>query len=137
MEGNRKLFTRKYIIYMCISLLVLCVFSIIIFLINYYLSTNKSIFVILTDSFSIPLIVFVCIYFLIKLTNYGAFDALSYSVKLIFNSFKKDVKKDVEPSFYDYKENKNKKERTNLSFMLFSCIPFLILTIIFLVLSLV
>ena len=93
-------------------------------------------YVIWTDTVSVPMVMLFLVWCLVKLTGYGAFDAISYSVQLAFLTiFHPNIRKSKLPASYrEYREIKQGKKRNSLSYLLYCCIPYLIATIVMLIL---
>lgn len=100
-------------------------------LINDNLDT-KDILMILTDSISVPSIIFICLAILMFCSNEGAFDMLSYGVLTLFSLFKKNPKDRKYDTYYDYKESRREKKNIYIN-MLLSGIIYLFIGIILLV----
>lgn len=90
---------------------------------------------VLTDAFSISGVLGICFFGLAFVSSKGAFDLLSYSVKLIFlNAFRPKYRKDSFPkTFYDYKVKKDSLDRRAPLMMLFIALAYLAIGIIMLV----
>ena len=75
-------------------------------------------------------------YLLVFVSDEGAFDIITYSVKLVWNvTFHKNVRETNLPRTYaEYRELKRSKPRTNSRFMLFSGLIFFIIGLIFMIL---
>ena len=71
-------------------------------------------------------------YVLVVLSNNGAYDLLTYSIKLVwYNTFHKNVRKSkLAASYPDYREEKRGKKKTNVSFMIVGALPYIIAGII-------
>lgn len=70
----------------------------------------KDTYKIIADALFAPGILFVCFGLLVFSSNQGTFDMLSYGVKWLFNTFKKDMPK--MESFYDYTIAKHEKTKS-------------------------
>ena len=74
-------------------------------------------------------------YLLSLLTNQGVFDALVYSVKLVWvNTFHRNVRETkLAKTFADYREEKNRSRKTSLAFMVVGAAPYLLTGLILMI----
>ena len=75
-------------------------------------------------------------YLLVKFSDEGAYDLLSYSIKLVwYNTFRREIRKThLAPNFHTYREEKRKKKRdTSVSYIFFPGLLFLIIGLILLI----
>ena len=74
---------------------------------------------IFADTFTLPGVMFLMVYLLVKVTDFGAFDALAYSVRLAVTMiFRSNVRKTKLPATYrDYRLKRMEKKRTSASFL--------------------
>ena len=72
---------------------------------------------------------------LVHLSRAGAFDILSYSVKLVwYNTFRRNIRQTALPSSYaEYKELKHGDERESVLFLVIGSLPCLIAGIILII----
>ena len=90
---------------------------------------------ILTDTFTLSGVLYLLIFLLIKVSDYGAFDAIVYSVRLVFGMiFHDNIRKTKLPSTYAEYRNLKRGKRTSCLFLLFAAIPHIIAMIVFLIL---
>ncbi len=89
-----------------------------------------------TDTFTIPGVLYVLSYALVKVSDFGAFDAIVYSVRLVWNVtfFPKKRKEKLGENYADYRRMKGEKERTSASFLLFIGLGYLAVMAVFLIL---
>ena len=82
----------------------------------------------LCDTFLVPSLLAILIYVLNILTKEGAFDAIVYGVKLAFyTTFYSNIRKTKLPATYgEYRELKRGQKRTNLLYIVFSAVPYII-----------
>lgn len=139
-ENRKSRFNKWFFIGLGISLAAEAVVSVAVFLIDYYLNYKDIIATsgvalnnMLSNIFMIPSILCILFYLLVFVSNNGAFDAITYSAKLVFYSiFAKNTRQTKLPATYgDYRAMKMAKERGSTLFLLFAAIPFLIVGIIF------
>lgn len=128
---NKGYYIGLIITFIILGLLSLCVYFYEIYVLN-VTNINKN----LTDSFFIPSIISILFYLLSVVTKNGAFDIIAYSIKLVFYSvFYSNIRKSKLPASYkEYKEIKRGSKRTSTSFLFFSAIPYLSISIIFYIL---
>ncbi len=91
--------------------------------------------IIWTDTMSFPVVMLFLVWCLVKLSGYGAFDAISYSVQLAFLTiFHPNIRKTKLPATYrEYREMKQGKKRTSPSYILWVCLPYAVATIVMLI----
>lgn len=89
-----------------------------------------------TDTFTLPGVLFIMAFFLVKVSDYGAFDALAYSVRLAITViFRPNYRKSKLPATYrDYRLARMQKPRTSASFLLWTGLFFLLVASVFLIL---
>lgn len=130
-ENKENNLIKHFIIKIIIWFIVDCLISLFVFLIEYF-ATERKLYVILTDSFTLSFVLSLCFYLLVLLKNSNAFSPLFYSIKLYFTSiFNKDKEKET---YSEYKDKQGMK--TNSLYLLIPTIPFFILMIVFLCLTL-
>ena len=136
--NNKKINRRHYIIGLAISLVITALLAGLFLLIQYWsgrrLNTQGLLMWInaLTTSGGIMIL----FYFLILLSDGGAFDILAYSIKLFWvNTFHRNVRATKLPATYrEYRELKRKKRRKeSLSFILVGGLPYLIVGLFLLI----
>ena len=88
----------------------------------------SKIFHILTDSFTLPAVLFTGIGALAFVSNEGGFDALSYGLTSFFDLFRKE-KRNKYKTFYDYKVEKAQKT-ISVNFILICGIIFMAIMLI-------
>lgn len=136
-EEKERFFSKAYIIGLVVSTVATIVMGGIIFLARYYGATlgDNRVFVCLTDAFSLSGFLSIMFFLIVWVSNYGAFDAISYSVQLAFLTiFHRNVRQTRLPATYrDYRELKRGKKRANTTFMLFPGLLFLIVGIILII----
>lgn len=140
---NSKYKTRKfdklYNIGLLVSFLVGSAMFTLVFLLEYYGVTynpDHNIYMMLCDGFTIPGILLLFTYILVKMSKFGMFDAIVYATKLmIYTIFYKNIRETkLAKNYTEYRLQKNAKERVDVSFILIVAILFLVLAIIFLIL---
>lgn len=91
---------------------------------------------ILADTFTIPAVMFLMVYLLVKVSRFGAFDIIVYSVRLLFVvMFRPNMRDSKLPRTYrEYREMKQAKPRTSISFLAWTGLAHLIPMIVFVVL---
>ena len=89
----------------------------------------------LSDSFTLPSGFMLLFYLLIWVSGEGAFDAITYGVQVAFYTiFYKDMRETKLPKTYaDYRELKNKKKKTGLTYILFAGLIFFLIGIGFMI----
>ena len=137
-EEKQKLFTKAYVIGLIISLAATVSMGVIIFFARYYggmLGTDDRLFISLTDAFSISGFLSILFFLIVWVSNYGAFDAISYSIQLMWNNiFHRNIRDAKLPRTYaEYRELKRGKQRANTTFMLFPGLLFLTVGVILLI----
>lgn len=93
---------------------------------------NKEAFLMITNATFIGGLVVTCFYVLSVLSNEGAYDLLTYSVKLFwYNTFNRNVRKTkLAASYADYREEKRGKVKNSTLFLLIGALPYLLAGII-------
>lgn len=88
---------------------------------------------IFADTFTLPGVTFLMVFLLVKVSNFGAFDALAYSVRLALTLIiHSNVRKSKLPANYrDYRLAKMSKKRASVNYLLFIGIFYLVLAVIF------
>lgn len=88
------------------------------------------------DTFTLPGVLFSMSFLLVKVSNYGAFDAIVYSVRLVFNLiFHSDIRKTKLPANYrDYRLMKASKPRKPVSYILLVGLLYLLVATVFIIL---
>ena len=92
---------------------------------------------ILSDCFSIPGLLFICVSVLGWVSSKGGFDIFGYSAKSFFNLFKRESYYNKPETYYDYRA---KKEETRKPFNLPMClvgVTYLVIGVIIMVVFLV
>ena len=91
---------------------------------------------VLADTFTLPGVLYAMAFMLVFASNYGAFDAITYSVRLVWTLFiHSDVRKTKLPANYrDYRLMKSAKPRVKASFLLFIGLGYLLLAVLFIIL---
>lgn len=136
---KKKKIDKGYIIGLLICLLVCTFITSLVILQEVYgqnRNFSKEYLIILTDGFTISGGLMCLFYLLVFVSDEGAFDIITYSVKLVWNvTFHKNVRETNLPRTYaEYRELKRSKPRTNSRFMLFSGLIFFIIGLIFMIL---
>jgi len=128
---EKKILSKAYIIGSIISFIVCSIICISIFCLQYY-SSSQFLYLALIDGFTISGFLMMLFYLLVKLSDKGAFDILSYSVKVvIYSVFYKNIRESKLPSSYhEYKELKHSKPKLKVSYMFIIGIVFLIVGLI-------
>ena len=87
------------------------------------------------DAFTLPGVLFVLAFALVKISDFGAFDAIVYSVRLLWNVtfFPKKTKQKLGANYGEYRNRKMEKPRTSATFLLYIGLGYLLLTGIFLI----
>jgi len=121
-EEKQKFFSKEYLIGLIISTVVTIVMGVGIYFLRYYGAEygERKVFASLIDAFSISGLLSILFFFIVWVSNYGAFDAISYSILVVWNTmFHKNIRETKVPATYrDYRELKRGKERANVTFML-------------------
>lgn len=91
---------------------------------------------ILADTFTIPGVMYLMVFLLVKVSDFGAFDAIVYSVRLVVTMiFRSNVRKSRLPATYrDYRLARMEKPRTSATFLLLIAAFHLAIAIIFIIL---
>ena len=87
---------------------------------------------ILSDAFLVPGVLLAGIGLIIFASNGGAFDMLVYAVIRFFDLFRRDARNKKYKDFYEYREAKKEKKRSN-SFLLTVGAVFIVFAVIFLI----
>ena len=136
---NKKKIDKGFIIGLIVCFLVCLLITFVVIMQEIY-GQNRNFAIeyrtILTDGFTISGGLMCLFYLLVYVSDEGAFDIISYSIKLVWNvTFHKNVRETNLPRTYaEYRELKRAKPRTNFKFMLFSGLFFFIIGIIFMIL---
>lgn len=157
-KKNRQLpkkskFNKGFFIGLGITLFVLAVVAVAIFLFEYFTPDIRTFFDengnrvltqlnflnMMSDIFIIPSILAILVYALMFVSKEGAFDAITYSVKLVFYSiFAKNMRHTKLPATYgEYRAMKMAQERSSSLFLLFAAIPYLITGLVFTILAVI
>ena len=147
-KENRKQsrFNKWFYIGLAITFAAQAVLCVTIFLYEFYtfrcidgVITSANLLNMLSDIFMIPSIITILLYGLMFVSKEGAFDAISYAVKLVFYSvFAKNMRQTKLPATYgEYRLMKQQKERSSSLFLLFAAIPYFIVGIVFTILAVV
>jgi len=136
LQPKKKIFTKEYWIGFAISIACCVLLGGIILLVEVTsldLTLKEDSIQILTDVFSISGILMLLFFLLIVVSNEGAFDAITYSVKLIWNvTFHSNVRSTKLPTNYaEYRALKRKKDKKPLSFIALAGLLFLLIGLIF------
>lgn len=140
LEGNKpKRFNKSFAVGLIISsiLAILIAISIYSYQINTLGMTEESDrFNVLSDSFSIPGLLFILSYGLVMVSNAGAFDMFNYAIGLSWtNVFHKNIRESkFANSYAEYKEMKRAKEKRNTSYIFYVGTLFLLIGVLFLIL---
>lgn len=88
------------------------------------------------DTFTLPGVLYVLAFALVKISDFGAFDAIVYSVRLLWNVtfFPKKVKQKLGANYGEYRNRKMEKPRTSASFLLYIGLGYLLVMSVFLIL---
>lgn len=128
---------KKDVITALITLSVIAILVALLVYITYKDQLDPTIlaFQVLSDAFGLAGVLGIAIFGLGFVSSKGAFDLLSYSVKLIFlNAFRPKYRKESFPkTFYDYKVKKDSLDRRAPFMMFFLALAYLALGIIMLV----
>jgi hypothetical protein len=138
-EPKAKKFTKSFVIGLIITFVIAAMFSISIY---YYeigtlgLDVESDLFNILSDTFSIPGLIFVLSYCMVFAARSGVFDMFNYAVGLAWtNVFHKNIRESKFASSYgEYKELKRAKESSDTSYILYVGTIFLLVGVVFLIL---
>ena len=87
---------------------------------------------ILCDAFFIPAVFITSFGGLVCASNGGTFDMISYGVQRLFGLLQKDVTKVKHRTFHDYREERQKKNRS-FGYLLVVGLAFLLVSIVFLI----
>ena len=121
----------KYLITLIIGLLFAFIYAV---LNNIFAQTDREkIFHILTDSFFVPGILFVCFGILVFSSNGGTFDMIKYGTVRFLSLFKRDYNDVKYKSYYEYVSEKHEKNQS-FGYLIMVGIVFIIISLIFLTL---
>ena len=96
---------------------------------------KQKLFGILSDSCLAPGAFYICIGLLLKISETGFFDSISFILKRVFLSFIPGARIKQEPNFKEYKKNKEeRRKKARYSSIFFTGIFFILLSILFLIL---
>ena len=116
--------TREFIIGLIISLVINAIIAGLMIYLNEF---NEEVLTsqwlkLLSDSFAFPGLFTLLLYLLAWVSEEGAFDAISYSVQLLFVTiFQKDLKESKLPKTYaDYRALKKRDDKKETKFLLVS-----------------
>jgi len=134
-EQKPKKFTKNFTIGLVVSIVVAALASVVVYLTEISSGQVNS-YVIWADTFTIPGLLFILSYFMVVVSNAGAFDMLNYSIGLAWNNvFHKSIRDSKYPNSYaEYKELKHGKEKNDMTFILYTGFLFFLIGAIFLVL---
>ena len=106
------------------------------FLIKSGLGENPDKWRLWADTATLPAVLFIVMFLLVKLSDFGAFDAIAYAIKLVVTmTFYSNVRKTKLPASYrEYRELKQGKKRVNALFLIYTALPYIALTIVFVIL---
>ena len=135
---NKKERRRHYLIGLLISVIITALVSGLFILIQYLAGRRFPAdgLLIMINSLTSAGGIIILFYFLILLSDGGAYDLLAYSIKLFWvNTFHRNVRKTkLPPTFREYRELKRKnKRKESLSFILLGGLPFLIIGLLLLI----
>jgi len=134
-EPKPKKFTKNFMIGWVVCIVIAALTCVIVY-ITEVSSGQENLNVIWADTFTIPGLLFILSYFMVVVSNAGAFDMLNYSIGLAWNNvFHKSIKDSKYPNSYaEYKELKHGKEKNDMTFILYTGFLFFLIGAIFLVL---
>lgn len=138
MEDDKKAKIKKYVIGLIICTLITLALTGLSIGIQILAGRNylNECLLIWTNALTIAGVLMMSVYGLVKLSEGGAFDLLTYSIKLVwYNTFRKDVRKTrLAPTYYDYRVERNKKKKDGpTSYIFFPGLVFLIIGLILLI----
>ena len=121
---------RSYWLSVLISFLIPGAICGTIFLIQYF--GGVEIWVVWINALTISSSLMILFYLLTLLTNQGVFDALTYGIKLAWtNLFYKNLRKTkLARTYAEYREEKNRGNKRNMSFMVLGALPYLLVGLI-------
>lgn len=133
-----KIFTKGFFIGLIITLIITSLIGGLVILQEVYVlgkTFESQGMVIMIDAFSVSGGLVCLFYLLCFVSDEGAFDAISYSVQLVWHmTFHKNIRETKLPASYaEYRLLKRSKPRTNLLYMLFSGLTFFIIGLILLI----
>lgn len=125
---------RGYWLSVLISFLITGAICGSIFLIQYF-GTDFEIWEIWINALTLSGGLMILFYLLTLLTNQGVFDALTYGIKLAWtNLFHKNLRKTkLARTYAEYREEKNRGNKRNMSFMVIGGAPYLLVGLILLI----
>lgn len=133
LQTQQKKFDKGFVVGLIICIVICSVMTFTISLIRIS-SFDKDVnyLLVLTDGFTVSGGLMCLFYLLVFVSDEGAFDILSYSIKLVWNvTFHKNVRETNLPKTYtEYRALKRSKPRSNLKFMLYSGLLFLLIGIV-------
>ena len=88
---------------------------------------------ILTDAFFVPGVIILGFGLLVVASNGGTFDMLVYGTKKFINLFRKDVSKEMNDTFYDYRKARS-EQKGEFLYLIIVGLVFIVISIIFLLL---
>ena len=135
---NKKDKRRRYLIGLLVSLIITALISGLFLLIQYLTGRRfpKDGLLMWINALTAAGGIIILFYFLILLSDGGAYDLLAYSIKLFWvNTFHKNVRATkLPPTFREYRELKRKnKRKESLSFILLGGLPYLIVGLLLLI----
>lgn len=88
------------------------------------------------DTFTLPGVLYLLSFLLVKVSDFGAFDAIAYSVRLVITvTFRRNVRDSkLPPTYHEYRLMRMNKPRTSASFLLIIGLFYLLVTAVFLIL---
>ena len=129
--------TREFIIGLIISLVINAIIAGLMIYLNEFNeeALTSQWLKLLSDSFAFPGLFTLLLYLLAWVSEEGAFDAISYSVQLLFVTiFQKDLKESKLPKTYaDYRALKKREDKKDTKFLLVSGGIFFLIGIGFLI----
>ncbi|MFA6796662.1 MAG: DUF3899 domain-containing protein [Bacilli bacterium] len=138
-QEKPKKFTKDFLTGAIVSAIIAIIFSTSIYFyeigtLNMDFESEK--YNILSDTFSIPGLLFVLSYGLVVISNAGAFDMLNYAIGLAWtNVFHRNIRESkFAHSYAEYKEMKRAKDKKDNTFILYVGSVFLLVGVVFLIL---
>jgi len=134
-DQKPKKFTKSFVIGWIVCFVIAALAGAVVYLTEVS-SGQENTNVIWADTLTIPGLLFILSYFVVVVSNAGAFDMLNYSIGLAWNNvFYKRIRDSKYPNSYaEYKELKHGKEKNDVTFILYTGCLFLLIGAIFLVL---
>ena len=138
-EAPSKSQTKKgYLIGLAISFATSSIIfglMLIIQIFGLHMSMNSDGYLIIIDACSVAGGLMLLFWLLVLVTNYGAFDLIAYSVKLVwYTTFHKSLRNvKLARTYADYREEKRGKGRINTSYLALGGAPYLLAGLILLI----